>query len=47
MGKKKPEIFYADIQSRGSDRKVVEIPKDVRDKFNVGQHVKIIMKEAS
>lgn len=43
--KKKAEIFFCDIQSRGQKgRKVIEIPKKIRDNFDVSEHVKVIIK---
>ncbi len=42
----KTETFEAMVQSRGQGgRKVIELPKNVRKSFNVGKHVKVIIKE--
>jgi len=38
--------FYCDIQSRGQNgRIVVEIPKDSRDSFKAGEHVRVTIKK--
>lgn len=42
----KTASFEAMIQSRGQGgRKVIELPKNVRDSFKVGKHIKVFVKE--
>ena len=49
MGKEpKIETFEAMIQSRGQGgRKVIELPKNVRESFKVGKHVRVSVRELS
>jgi hypothetical protein len=39
------EKFFANIQSKNQKdgRKVIELSRDVREKFEVGTHVKVII----
>ena len=40
------KTFYGNIQSRGQGgRIVIELPKDLRKDYRVGEHVKVIIKK--
>ena len=48
MVKSSKETFFANIQSKHAEqgRKVIELIPDVRDKFSVGDHVKVTVETA-
>jgi len=45
MGKKVKEKFVANVQSKDhrTGRKIIELPVDVRDKFEPGDTLKVIV----
>ena len=43
------QVFYANIQSKHAEkgRKVIELPPKEREKFDIGDHVKVTVESAT